>query len=364
MSIVDTSAGKTTLDTIKSNDDIPMWNAIQQSEEPKRAAEGGLLVYDATTQQYKRLPDASDPVPYPVIDATVKTLIGALTDAAVTDPAATEATLLGLLRGLLTKAATVATDPATATLQTAGNTLLTTLTGVDFATEAKQDTGNTALANILAKLSSDPATSTNQSTANTSLANLDIALTTLRDAILGTNSKTLTDIVTVLGSVVLAAGTSVVGKFGIDQTTPGTTNAITPVNSSSTEILTETDPGVFKIGSVGIIIPTDKQAVYRHAEIDYTTPLGVSPAAYTSSAIDGLTLKRVTGTVYADQAGELHFEHSKDGTNWRRTRSISVVASTPQSFDEPFYSRYQRLIYANGATAQGAFELVAYSAAE
>ena len=181
---------------------------------------------------------------------------------------------------------------------------------------------------------------------------------------MGTSFKTITDIVAALGAVVIAAGANVIGKVGIDQTTPGTTNAITSVNSSGTEILTETDPGVAKISDAGIIIPTDKQAVYRHAEIDYTTPLGVSPAAYTSSAIDGLNLKRVTGTVYADQAGELHFEHSKDGTNWRRTRSISVVASTPQSFDEPFYSRYQRLIYANGATAQGAFELVAYSAAE
>jgi hypothetical protein len=363
MSIVDTSAGKTTLDTIKSNDDIPMWNAIQQSEEPKRAAEGGLLVYDATTQQYKRLPDASDPMPYPVIDATVKTLIGALTDAAVTDPAATEATLLGLLRGLLTKAATVATDPATATLQTAGNTLLTTLTEVDFATEAKQDTGNTALANILAKLSSDPATSTNQSTANTSLANLDIALTILRDAILGTNSKTLTDIVTALGSVVLAAGTSVVGKFGIDQTTPGMTNAVTLVNSSGTEFLTETDPGAAKISDAGIVLPTDKQAIYRNLEVDYSTALAAS-GSYTSSAIDGLTLRRVTGTVYADQAGTLNIQESKDGTTYRITATQAITASMPYAFDAIFHSRYLRLNYVNDTTAQGTFELVAYSAAE
>jgi len=150
--------------------------------------------------------------------------------------------------------------PSTSALQTAGNALLTLIAGEDFATEdtladilakiiaapateAKQDTGNTALANILAKLSGDPATQTTlaailakiiaapateakQDTANTSLANLDIALTALRDAIRGTSSKTMTDIVTALGTVVLAAGTSIIGKVGIDQTTPGTTNAV------------------------------------------------------------------------------------------------------------------------------------------
>jgi len=67
MSIVNTeSTGKTTIDTVVSNDDIPMWNSVQQTETPKRAAECGLLVYDNTAQQYKRLPDAADPIPYPV----------------------------------------------------------------------------------------------------------------------------------------------------------------------------------------------------------------------------------------------------------------------------------------------------------
>jgi hypothetical protein len=43
-----------------------MWSAVQQTETPKRAEETGPLVYDKTAQQYKRLPDATDPVPYPV----------------------------------------------------------------------------------------------------------------------------------------------------------------------------------------------------------------------------------------------------------------------------------------------------------
>jgi len=338
--------------------------AIQQTETPARATEVGPLVYDETTHQYKRVPDATNPAPYPVgiydsskipvnpasqetLTETVTRLTSIL--AKLSSDPATQTTLAAILAKMIAA-------PATADLQTIGNTSLATIAGKDFATQ-------TTLTAVLTKLSSDPATATLQTTGNTSLANLDIALTVLRDAILGTSYKTITDIVDTLNAVVIAAGTNIIGKVGIDQTTPGTTNGVVVKNSSGTEILTETDPGVFKIGSVGIVIPTDKQAIYRHAEIDYTTPITGS-GTYTSSAIDGLTLKRVTGTVYADQAGELHFEHSKDGANWRRTRSISVVASTPQSFDEPFYSRYQRLIYANGATAQGAFELVVYSAAE
>jgi hypothetical protein len=64
--IVDNSSGKTTLNVLRSLDKIPMWNVVEQTKNPTRAAETGLLAYDNTDQQYKRLPDASDPAPYPV----------------------------------------------------------------------------------------------------------------------------------------------------------------------------------------------------------------------------------------------------------------------------------------------------------
>jgi uncharacterized protein YjgD (DUF1641 family) len=250
------------------------------------------------------------------------------------------------------------------------------------ATSALQETGNSTLsallsnlATIINKIIAAPATEAKQDTANTALGtiatNTDAGATELTMAAIlaaladPATQTTLAAVLAKLSSDPATATLQTTGNTKLDSIISVLTGYLKQVNynSSGTEILTETDPGVFKIGSAGIIIPTDKQAVYRHLEIDYTTPITGS-GAYTSSAIDGLTLRRVTGTVYADQAGELHFEHSKDGTNWRRTRSITIVASTPQTFDEPFYSRYQRLVYANGATAQGAFELVAYSAAE
>jgi hypothetical protein len=281
---------KMTIDAIQTNDDIPMWNAIQQTESPTRAAEGGLLVYDATAQQYKRLPDATDPISYPVIDS-----------AAMTQ-------LVDILAKLITAPAT----------------------------EAKQDTANLSLASI----ATNTAAGATQVTAAAILAAIPSGYATA--ALQGTGNTKLDSIISALAGYLKQV----------------------LYNSAGTEILTETTPGVTKIGSAGIVVPMDKQAVYRVNLFSTTTILGPSPGAYTSASYDGLTLKRVTGSVYADQAGELHFEHSLNGTNWRRTRSITVVASTPQTFDEPFYSRYQRLVYANGATAQGAFELVAYSAAE
>jgi hypothetical protein len=338
-----------TLDAVLTNDDIPMWNSIQQSEAPTRVAEGGLLVYDAATQQYKRLPDASDPVPHPMIDSAA---IAQLADI-----------LAKLIAAPATEAKQDMANTALSTIATNTGAGATELTAAAILAALADPATQTTLAAVLTKLSSDPATATLQTTGNSSLANLDIALTDLRDAIAGGTPKTLADIVAALGTLILAAGTNVIGKVGIDQTTPGTTNAVTPVNSSGTELMTETDPGATKIIDVGIIIPTDKQAIYRHAEIDYTTPITGS-GTYTSSAIDGLTLKRVTGTVYADQDGTLNIQESKDGTTYRTTVTQAITASTPYAFDAIFHSRYIRLNYVNGAVAQTVFELVAYSAAE
>ena len=86
-------------------------------------------------------------------------------------------------------------------------------------------------------------------------ANIDIALSALRDAITKTGEtvKTLADIVDKLSDVgvtslpSLVEGINIVGKVGIDQTTPGTTNAIVNKNASGTEIFTDSNPGSIKL---------------------------------------------------------------------------------------------------------------------
>ena len=85
--------------------------------------------------------------------------------------------------------------------------------------------------------------------------NLDIALSVLRDAITKTGEtvKTLADVVDKLSDVgitslpSLIAGSDIVGKVGIDQTTPGTTNAVVNKNTSGNEIFTDANPGSIKL---------------------------------------------------------------------------------------------------------------------
>jgi len=115
--------------------------------------------------------------------------------------------------------------------------------------------------------------------------------------------------------------------------------------------------------SVNNKLKVAKQAITRSQAFITTTALGVS-GTYTSASIDGIQYRRLTGKVFADQAGTLEIHHSDDGTTWDTITSISVSASTPASFDEPIYTRYIRVNYVNGTTAQTAFRLSGYLSVE
>lgn len=84
-----------------------------------------------------------------VKDPDMEELVGSIDDEPVTSPTAEEASVLGLLRGLLAALQAQAGDTNLGDLAT----LLTALGQKDFATQ-------TTLAAILAKLSADPATQT------------------------------------------------------------------------------------------------------------------------------------------------------------------------------------------------------------
>jgi hypothetical protein len=112
-------------------------------------------------------------------------------------------------------------DAATAIKQDTTNTALTDILAKLLtapATEAKQDTGNGALANILAKLIAAPATEAKQ--------DASITQETAINTILGTvtaspTANTLADrLKQLLTGIVLSAGSALIGKVGIDQT-PG-----------------------------------------------------------------------------------------------------------------------------------------------
>jgi hypothetical protein len=94
--------------------------------------------------------------------------------------------------------------------------------------------------------------------------------------------------------------------------------------------------------------------------IHSTTALGAS-AAFT-----GVTLNTGSqnsylnhkATVFADQAGTLNMQQSRDGATWRTTKTASVSANQVITMVDDLVFQYCRVTFTNGATAQANFELV------
>lgn len=90
-----------------------------------------------------------------------------------------------------------------------------------------------------------------------------------------------------------------------------------------------------------------------------TNPLG-SSATFTGVALNlggNHSFNRHRALVYADQAGTLYLEQSRDGSTWRTTAQAAVSAGQTVELEDLIIAQYVRVRYVNGATAQGAFEL-------
>lgn len=276
-------------------------------------------------------------------------LMGSIDDEPITDPTAEEASALGLLRGLLAALQAQAGDTNLGDLAA----LLTALGQKDFATQS-------TLAAVLAKLSDDPAT-------QTTLEAVLTALAAIRDT---AGIKKITDAVDISNRSDRVLGKVTVDDGGNQSIGSMADTAVT--DSTATASVIALLKGLIKqlqgtgAGSLPIVItnsdiaaPTDLQTVYRPKVVETTTNLGAS-ATYNSAAIDGANARRIQGFAYADQAGTLNLQDSRDGVTWRTTATHSVAAGTVVSFDEPIYAQYKRVQYVNGAAAQEAFELVAH----
>ena len=164
------------------------------------------------------------------------------------------------------------------------------------------------------------------------LANLDLALTSLRDAICaaGANAKTLNDL---YGYLVRY------GQLPANITTAGNLK--------------------LSIQESAITVPFDLQAQLRALHASTTTALAID-ASWTSPSEEILNFGRITGTVFADVAGTIYVEQSPDNTNWDVVDSWSVAAGAGLGFSVELVGRYVRIRFTNGATAQAAFRLFAY----
>ncbi|HID56453.1 TPA: hypothetical protein EYP37_07975 [Candidatus Poribacteria bacterium] len=110
------------------------------------------------------------------------------------------------------------------------------------------------------------------------------------------------------------------------------------------------------VSESNIIMPVDRQATYRAFFTDSTTSLAAG-ASFTGSTRDAQYYTQFRAKAYADQAGTLYIQQSRDGSTWRTTHSIAVGAGETQQIVADLVDRYCRVHYVNGATDQAAFEL-------
>jgi hypothetical protein len=97
----------------------------------------------------------------------------------------------------------------------------------------------------------------------------------------------------------------------------------------------------------------------------YTTTALAANGVWTSSSVDCLgsvsRVNKIYITCYSDQSGTIYVDYSPDGTNWDSSESISYTGGTTSAIAPIVVkSRYARIRYVNGATAQSVFRLYAY----
>jgi hypothetical protein len=97
-----------------------------------------------------------------------------------------------------------------------------------------------------------------------------------------------------------------------------------------------------------------------------TTALAAN-ATFTGVTLDyGDTMniyQTITALAFSDQASATNgfkIQISRDGTNWRDAVSASVTANTLSVITVHLSYRYARVVYTNGATLQGSFNLDAH----
>ena len=180
------------------------------------------------------------------------------------------------VQGTVTVSGTVtATPTGTQNVDVTANT-------IGLATGAKQDTGNTSIASVDTKT---PALGQALAAASTPVVLTAAQVTTLTPpaAISGFSTElTLTSLnskVTAVntGAVVLAAGTALVGKAGIDQTTPGTTNNTT--NRDVTYAKFVCDAGTLVANTLETVSLT--VSGFTAVEVEITNINGASTIYYT-----------------------------------------------------------------------------------
>lgn len=136
-----------------------------------------------------------------------------------------------------------------------------------------------------------------------------------------------------LTAPVLGAGSAIAGKVGIDQTTPGTTNAVSATNFPATA---DTNSGNKSAGTLRVVIATDQPAL--------TNKLLVTPDANSAvnvAQVGGATIATGHGTA----SGAVRVEMPTDGTGRVALKDIGAG-----SYETVAASQTDQSMGATGAT--------------
>lgn len=106
--------------------------------------------------------------------------------------------------------------------------------------------------------------------------------------------------------------------------------------------------------SQGLYLPTPHGLVATGNSS--TTPLG-SGGVFTGTASDVRDDAALSVSVAADQAGTLSLQWSSNNADWDLIQNIAIAANTPLAVTTAPRARWFRVVYTNGAAAQGAFRL-------
>lgn len=99
----------------------------------------------------------------------------------------------------------------------------------------------------------------------------------------------------------------------------------------------------------------DKTMTFIHSTTALTS--GNSFVGNTMDLGSNHSINRHRALAYADQAGTLYLEQSRDNVNWRTMQTATVNAGNAVEVEDLIISRYVRTRYVNGATTNTVFEL-------
>jgi len=174
----------------------------------------------------------------------------------------------------------------------------------------------------------------------------DMALPLLRDALRGASDKTLTTVESAIAElktlVVLAAGANLIGKVGVDQTTPGTTNlvATSVVKTIQSELLaiTAVAAGAQQKSSILSLTGIKKAAVFIDHGRTATTAFVGAGTEYRVEASQKAAVNDVWRTIASVVAGiAAASEITADGDEAAGQTVIECGATLPAVNDIVFW---------------------------